>query len=242
MQLSLFSDPVLPLIRDRLIARYGRIDDARRRAPIDQLIRSLISSRTHDEVSGAAFERLHARFPSWEMLLIAEAKEALAPIAEVQDAPVKAERLIAALNEIWRRHRTFDLSFLAGWPVASAWSWLQSLPGVGPKVAAATLNFSALRKPILTVDRHLLRVGKRLGLLPPKADFRRGHHELNALAPNDWGDGDYYQQHWLMKFHSQATCRDGTPRCGECPLTDICKHFSARHIGDDHEQHNTSVQ
>lgn len=226
MQLSLFTDHTMPLIRDRLIARHGRIDDVRNAEPTDQLILSIISSDTSDKASLVAFEKLRLRFPCWEDIFAAEPAALATAIADVRHATVKAEHLVRALREITAQYGTLDLGFLMDWPVAIAWHWLQTLPGVGPKVAAATLNFSNLRKPILTVDRHLLRVGKRLGLLPPKADFRRGHRLLNDRVPNDWDDRDTYQQHWLMKFHSQATCRSSRPLCGECPLTDICPYFS----------------
>ena len=225
MQLSLFSDPVMPFIRDRLIPLYGFIEDEVRYDPTEQFVLSLISSRTRDEVSRAAFERLRAHFPRWEMLLTADVAAVETLIAEVQDALVKAERLIAALNRIRTQRGTLDLDFLVDWPVTAAWSWLQTLSGVGPKVAAVTLNFSTLRMPILAVDRHLLREGKRLGLLPPKAGFLRGHRVLNGLAPNGWDNRDYYQQHWLMKSHGQNICRHGIPRCSECPLRDICRYY-----------------
>ena len=140
--------------------------------------------------------------------------------------PSKLHRLIEALRQLHARHNTLDLSFLADWPVDIAWSWLQTLPGAGPKVAAATLNFSTLRKPILAIDRHVLRTTKRLGLLPPKADFKRGHRVLNGLIPNGWTERDRYQQHWLMKSLGQDKCRHGVPRCAECPLKDICRYFA----------------
>jgi endonuclease III len=69
MQLSLFSDPAMPLIRDRLIARHGRVDDARNAEPTDQLILSIISSNTSDKTSGVAFEKLRLRFTCWEIML-----------------------------------------------------------------------------------------------------------------------------------------------------------------------------
>lgn len=230
-QLSLFSDPVMPRIRDRLMPHYGSIEDEVRYGPTEQFVVALIGSRTRDEISKAAFARLRAHFPRWEMLLTAEAATVTALIFDVQDASVKAARLIEALRRLQARHNTLDLSFLADWPVDIAWSWLQTLPGAGPKVAAATLNFSTLRKPILAVDRHVLRNAKRLGLLPPKADFMRGHRVLNGLIPNGWTERDRYQQHWLMKSHGQTICRHGIPQCGDCPLKDICRHFFVHHDG-----------
>ncbi len=226
MQLSLFADPIMPLIRDRLIPLYGRIEDEVRYEPTEQFVLSLISSRTHDEVSGVAFEQLRAHFPYWEMLLTADAAKVTALIADVQYAPVKASRLIEALNRIKTQHKTLDLGLLENWPVDVAWSWLQSLPGAGPKVAAATLNFSTLRKSVFVADTHVLRDAKRIGLLPPKANLALGHRVLNGLIPNDWGERDDYQQHWLMKSHGQNICRHSTPRCGECPLQDICRYFA----------------
>ena len=231
MQLSLFFDPALPLIRDRLVARHGRIDDARNAEPTDQLILSIIGSDTSDKTSLVAFEKLRRRFPYWEDIFVAEPAAIAAAIADVRHATMKAEHLTRALREITAQYGTLDLGFLENWAVTDAWTWLQTMPGVGPKTAAATLNFSNLRKPILVVDRHLLRVGKRLGLLPPIASFRRGHHLLNGRVPNDWGDRDRYQLHWLMKFHSQTTCRSSKPRCEGCPLTDICSYFCTHNAG-----------
>ena len=45
MQLSLFSDPVMPFIRDRLIPLYGFIEDEVRYDPTEQFVLSLISSQ-----------------------------------------------------------------------------------------------------------------------------------------------------------------------------------------------------
>ena len=35
---------------------------------LDQLVKSLISSRTHDEDSQATFDRLKVRYPDWDGL------------------------------------------------------------------------------------------------------------------------------------------------------------------------------
>ncbi len=224
MQLSLFSDPVMPLIRERLVPLYGFLDGEERYQPTEQFIIAFIGSRTRDEVSAEAFTRLCAHFPHWDTMLTTTPVTVTRLIADVRHAPVKAERLIAALRNIHKRYGTLDLGFLADWHVDRAWWWLQGLPGVGPKIAAATLNFSTLRKPILVVDTHVLRLSRRLGLLPAKAGFAQAHRLLNRLIPDDWSERDRYQLHWLMKSHAQQRCRHGVPRCGDCPLREICRY------------------
>ncbi len=102
-----------------------------------------------------------------------------------------------------------------------------AIPGALAQIAAATLNFSSLRKPIFVVDTHILRLAKRLGLLPAKAGFAHAHRLLNGLIPNDWTERDHYQLHWLMKSHGQKVCRHRVPLCSDRPLRNVCRHFTA---------------
>lgn len=161
------------------------------------------------------------------MMLSAKPAAITTLLGDVQYAPIKAEHLLATLHRLHGQRGTLDLGFLADWPVGIAWRWLQNLPGVGPKIAAATLNFSSLRKPIFVVDTHILRLAKRLGLLPAKAGFAHAHRLLNGLIPNDWTERDHYQLHWLMKSHGQKVCRHRVPLCSDCPLRNVCRHFTA---------------
>lgn len=226
MQLSLFPDPILPLIRQGLTPLHGLLEGEGRYQPTEQFVISFIGSRTRDEVAADAFTRLCARYPRWEMMLSAKPAAITTLLGEVQYAPIKAEHLLATLRRLHGQRRTLDLGFLADWPVDIAWRWLQNLPGVGPKIAAATLNFSSLRKPIFVVDTHILRLAKRLGLVSTKAGFAHAHRLLNGLIPNDWTERDHYQLHWLMKSHGQKICRHRAPLCGECPLRNVCRHFT----------------
>jgi endonuclease-3 len=100
--------------------------------------------------------------------------------------------------------------------------WVRKLPGVGPKVAATILNFSTLRKRVLAVDTHLLRIGKRLGLLPRRADFEIGYKSFMRRVPDTWDADDLYEFHWQMKYHGQTICPHAAPACPRCPLRDLC--------------------
>jgi len=238
MQLSLAVDqtPILPRIRARLLARLGPQRDALRLDPVSQLVLAIVSSRTRDEVSLAAFERLARRYQSWEALGHAEPRVIEAIIRPVTYADVKAVQLPRALRLIAARAGSLDLGFLADWPEEQAMRWLEDLPGVGTRNAATALNFSKLRKRTLSVGTHLLRIGQRLGLMAPRTDYARGYALFMRLVPDAWDGDDLYEFHWLMKYHGQRTCTHTAPACSACPLRDLCRHGrsaqkeNARHL------------
>ena len=100
--------------------------------------------------------------------------------------------------------------------------WLCALPGVHAKVAATVLNFSTMRRRVLAVDTHLLRIGGRLRLLPPDASYKQGYAGYMRLVPNEWDADDLYEFHWLMKGHGQRVCTHTAPDCARCVLRDVC--------------------
>ena len=186
----------------------------------------MISSCTLDTVSNPAFKRLEAALPSLDMLPDADRDMIARIIWDVTYAPDKARHLVAAARIIRDRRGRFDLTFLSDWTVSDAMSWLCQLPGIKSKVAAVILNFSTLRKRVLVVDRHVLRVFKRLGLLPDKTGYDKGFRMLMRLVPDDWDADDLYELHWLMKMHGQTRCRHHEPFCASCPLAKLCTHCS----------------
>lgn len=223
MQLALaLGDSRLPQIGAGLRDTYGPQRDLRRHNPNDQFVKAMLSSCTKDAVSRAAFVRLHSFVPAWSLLPGIHPCMTLRMIADVTHASDKVRHLLQCICIITQKRGAFDLSFLGGWPEDVAMAWLQKLPGVGPKIAAATLNFSGLRKRVFTVDRHVLRLCKRLGLLPERATFVSGFRLLMRLVPPDWTADDLYELHWLMKMHGQQVCRHAHPLCGKCVLAGGC--------------------
>jgi endonuclease-3 len=212
----------LPEIRERLLAALGPQRDDQRFDPLSQLIYGIIASQTRDEVSMAAFLRLRARCTSWEALLRAAPRAIERVIATVNHADRKADDLPRALRMIRARTGALDLEFLADWDAEAALQWLDSLHGVGAKIAATVLNFSSLRKRVLAVDTHLLRVGERLGFLRSGADYQAGYDGYARLLPEDWDGDALYELHWLIKRLGQRACRPTLPICTRCPLGDIC--------------------
>jgi endonuclease-3 len=224
MQLSLdLSTSPLEAMREALLATFGPQRPNRRLDPVSQLVKSAISGRTRDAVSWAAFERLRDRFKTWEALAEAPDAAVREAICDVTFADEKARHLPHALRLIQVRSGwTLTLDHLRELELDSARWWLQGLPGVGVKVAAAVLNFSPLNMRALVVDTHVHRAAARLGLVPAGYDAAHAYRTLMGLVPDRWSAEDLYELHWLMKGLGQLLCGHHAPRCGACPLKAAC--------------------
>jgi endonuclease-3 len=227
MQLAFEASPLLPRLRDRLLAAFGPQRPDARLGPVSQLIKSMLSGRTYDEVSWTAFKKLRAAYPDWAYLAEASSGEVERVIEAVTHAEKKAVYIPAALRLIIARIGRLDLTLLADKPVEEAMYWLRGLPGVGCQNAAAALNFSTLNRRVLVVDGHVHRVCKRLGLVGRASDSDQAYEALMAAAPEAWAAEDLFELHWLIKRLGQSVCRFGAPDCSACPLKAMCPRIDA---------------
>ena len=223
MQTSLFFGQSADLrsIRDRLKIAFGRERAAFRVSPINQFIRSFISSRTMDWQSGRAFTRLLDRFSGPEALADAPVAEIEAALEGIQFADRKARELKDALLHIRTRAGAVDLEFLADLDVDAALLWLEQIRGVGRKISAATLNFSALRKRSFVVDTHIIRIMRRFGFVKPNAETEDVYDAVMQAA-GDMSAEDLYEFHWHLKRLGQNTCKAFQTSCNACPLSESC--------------------
>jgi endonuclease-3 len=143
---------VLSHLRQRLLAIHGGQRAIARSDPMNQLVSGIIAARTREEIAFPTFKRLRYRFKSWDAVSRAPHADIERILRPVTDAERKAEQIPIALNAIVARTGCLDLRFLADWPADAAMAWLMDLPGASHKIAAATLNFSTLRKRVLVID------------------------------------------------------------------------------------------
>lgn len=206
--------------RDRLVPVTERGPLPRRR-PVGQLIKSLISGRTRDAVSLAAYHRLRDRFGSAAAIAGAPPASIEQAIADVTFPDIKAGWLAATLRRIQSERPDFNLDFLGALPLETALAWLERLPGVGRKVAASALNASTLAMPVLIVDSHVHRVLARLGFITPGAEAQVASEKATAARP-DWDADDFLHFHIAMKRLGQTACRFEAPDCTACALAVDC--------------------
>jgi endonuclease III len=200
-------------IRDRLRREYGRPVLRPHRAPVDELILTVLSQNTNDRNRDVAYARLRERFASW-------AEVAAAPVEEVEEAirpgglaPTKAVRIKQILDAV----DGDDLAWLEDAPLREARDYLCDLPGVGRKTAACVLLF-AYGRPEVPVDTHVYRVGTRLGLWPERTSLEQAHDAMLRLVDPE----DAYELHVLLIRHGRRTCTARNPDCAGCPLRRMC--------------------
>jgi endonuclease-3 len=222
MQIRLALPSDLAAVRDRLRAVFGPQRATHRMDPVSQLIKSVLSSRTYDQVSWAAFVRLRAAFPDWRALTLADPAQIEPVIDPVTFADDKARRLPILIRVIILKRGELDIDFLKDEPLEEAMEWLTRLPGVGVKIATATLNFSTLERAVLTVDTHVHRVTRRLGLAPRDGDLALAFESLMQQVPASWSADGFFELHWLLKGHGQSICTHFDPACGLCALRETC--------------------
>ncbi len=97
---------------------------------------------------------------------------------------------------------------------------LQVLPKVGPKTADVLLNI--LGRPTISVDTHVNRVSKRLGLAPPKAKYE----DIRAALMRFFSPREYPIVPLLLMAHGRKTCKARKPLCPICPVRTICTYSS----------------
>jgi endonuclease-3 len=84
--------------------------------------------------------------------------------------------------------------------------------------------------PLLAPDSNGLRVLLRLGYGKEGRNYPQSYRSVReATLPELRQDCDWLiSLHELLRLHGRMLCRRSSPRCGECPLAQICEFASNR--------------
>ena len=187
--------------------------------PLDELMLTILSQSTSDSNRDRAYESLRQRFDTWEAVRSAPRREIEAAIRPAGLWKQKARVLQETLDAIHEDRGELDLSYLESLSNQKVIEYLTSLRGVGVKTAACVLCFS-MGRDYMPVDTHVLRVARRLGLIPARATADQAHAMLNrdASVPPELR----FSFHIQLIRHGRAVCSANHPACGECVLDDLC--------------------
>ena len=187
--------------------------------PLSVLIGTILSQNTSDNNSHKAFANLRSKFKNWDEVRKAKVKKIADTIRSGGLAEIKALRIKDILSQIYEEKGSLNLSFLKRWRTDQIKSWLRRFKGVGDKTVACVLLFS-LKRPAMPVDTHVLRVSKRLGLVPQNSTAIQTESLLEKLIPGNL----IYQLHLNLIAHGRMVCKTTNPLCQDCVLLEDCDY------------------
>ncbi len=230
-------------VLDELAGRYGRPTWERRLDPTSELLLTILTQNSADTNAEVAFEALRVAYPGpgqpeehrpgagWGGFGMSPgtapdwAAVEFAPLPELTDvirpgglANQKAPRLQATLRRIREERGDYSLEFLGEMSALDARDWLTSIDGIGRKTASVLLLFS-FGLPLMPIDRHVERVSRRVGLLPPKATIDEAHDLFLGVFQPD----EMYEAHVNLIQHGRKVCHAQRPDHDACPLRARCR-------------------
>jgi endonuclease-3 len=180
--------------------------------PFQLLVSVVLSAQATDKSVNAAMADLYkSGLGVKEILALGEAGF-LEKIRKIGLAPTKAKNVLKLTKII---HETYQGE------IPTTREKLEALPGVGRKTANVILG-EIFREPTIAVDTHVFRVTARLGLHKEKTPEKSELVLLKIIDPK-WLP---MAHHWFI-LHGRYTCLARGPKCGECPLRDMCKYKPA---------------
>ena len=187
---------------------------------VEALVGCILSQATTDAQSGAAYDALIAKYPTWEQIRDARVSDIARAIKSSGLANDKARYIKHALQFIERERGEINLDFLNDMDEKDARKWLMQMQGVGPKTASIVLLF-AQKRNVFPVDTHVHRTTRRLGWIDENTSAEQAHTQLEALlAPSR-----YYAMHINLIRLGREICRAQNPRCEMCPLKELCAYY-----------------
>jgi endonuclease III len=176
------------------------------------LVATILSAQTTDARVNTVTPALFVRYPDAAALAAAEAPELEGLIKSTGFFRQKARALTGMAQALVARHDG---------RVPAAMEALVALPGVGRKTANVVLGH-ALGVPGLPVDRHVLRVANRIGLVQSD-DPEVVEARLGAVLPRP----EWTLASDTLILHGRRICKP-KPLCDRCAVRDVCEDLQTR--------------
>jgi endonuclease-3 len=200
-------------INDRLAPLYPEFEGLNYDGPLQLLIAVILSAQCTDARVNKITPALFARFPTARDFAECDIKELERLVKPSGFYKNKAKNIRACCVEMVTRF---------GGEVPRTLDDLVTLPGVGRKTANVVMGH-AFETPGITVDTHVGRLSRRLGLTrhrdPVKVELA-----LAEIVP---------QPEWLhfsgrLIMHGRKVCLSRKPRCEKCVLADLCPKIGVK--------------
>jgi endonuclease-3 len=178
------------------------------KTPIQLLVATILSAQCTDERVNLVTPELFRRFPDAPTFAAANVEDVETLIRSTGFYRNKAKNIIGACRMIM-------VEF--GGEVPKRMEELLTLPGVARKTANVVLAHAYGIHQGVTVDTHVKRLSKLLGLTEHTDPIRIERDLMRLLPQPEW-------ENWSIRlvYHGRAICKARKPECQACALADIC--------------------
>jgi endonuclease-3 len=180
--------------------------------PLELLIATILSAQCTDARVNLVTKELFKKYRTARDYAGAIPKELEQDIRSTGFYHAKAKNIIACCKSLVEKHKG---------KVPDTMEELTQLAGVGRKTANVVLSNAFGKTEGIVVDTHVKRLAFRLGLTK-ETDPEKVELDLMELIPKEeWKTIDD-----LLIWHGRRTCAARGPKCGECPVADLCPSAS----------------
>lgn len=176
--------------------------------PFQLIVATILSAQCTDKRVNVVTPELFRRYPKPADLASANPADVEAIVKSTGFFRAKTKSLIGMASAVTDRH---------GGMIPAEMDALVALPGVGRKTANVVLGNAFGINVGVVVDTHVTRVSRRLALTR-HTDPVKIEQNLIRLFPSD---GWTMLSHLFIE-HGRQVCIARKPRCGVCPLVDLC--------------------
>ncbi len=182
------------------------------RKDYELLITVRLAAQCTDERVNQISPALFARFPTLQAFAEADVEEVGKYVHSCGFWRAKSRDIVACAQMLLDRF---------GGVVPDNMEDLLSLPGVGRKTANLILG-DIYGKEGYVCDTHCIRITGRLGITDGSKDPVKVEQQLRkSIAPEEASDFCH-----RMVLHGRALCMARSPKCGDCPLRELCDYPS----------------
>jgi endonuclease-3 len=181
--------------------------------PLQLLIATILSAQCTDVRVNLVTPSLFARYASTEAFAGAVPRDLETAIQSTGFFRNKARSIIACCQELLTKHDG---------DVPSTLEELVQLPGVGRKTANVVLG-SAFGVPGITVDTHVGRLSRRMGLTRETDPDKVERDLMNLIPKREWTMFSH-----RMIYHGRQVCVARKPNCADCALARLCPKIGVK--------------
>ena len=175
--------------------------------PLQLLIATRLSAQCTDARVNMVTPELFGAYPTLDALCGAD-------IADIEDKIKTCGLFRTKAKDIKNMCLTIKERF--GGRVPDNMDDLLTLPGVGRKTANLIMG-DVYGAPAIVADTHCIRISNRLGLTDSTDPYKV---EMQLLAVADHAESSDLCHRFVL--FGRDVCSARAPKCGECPLSDIC--------------------